>query len=104
MMSWPLEGPEGPCQPPKRPWGLSRWRDPFACLCVSVQEAMGKVRIWGKLRDDLYLIPVKGRIDTVCVCKEVCTSSWSGAASSGAHTSRCQQLGRLGSRGSCWAD
>lgn len=33
-----------------------------------------------------------------CVYAGWSTSNWSGAVSSGAPTSRCQQLGRLGSR------
>lgn len=39
------------------------------------------------------------------VCKGVCTSgTWTGATATGFCTPRCQCLGRLGSRGSCWAD
>ena len=35
----------------------------------------------------------------MCMCVTVCTSNWSGAVVSGAHMSRYQQVGRLGSKG-----
>ena len=40
----------------------------------------------------------------LCARLMVCTSNWSGPVSLAASTSRCQQLGRLGSMGSYWAD
>lgn len=71
MRSWPLEGPEGPDQPPKRPWGLGRLKDPL-CLCVCLcaggnreNEDLGPAMGWSVSKPSY-------RKDPHCVCVCVC--------------------------------
>ena len=74
-----------PSQPPETPWGMGVPRGEICwdpCVSLRARPFCVCVSVWEMVR----------------------TSSWSRAAASGAHMPKCQQLGRLGSRGSCWAD
>lgn len=88
---------------------------------VSMQSGLGARSMSGSLRassgcestcvslgaraqgDRLWDMESPGQL-CVCVCLTVCTSNWSRAAALGTFMSRCQQLGRLGSRSSYWAE
>lgn len=58
----------------------------------------------GKSTEGLSTGGQPGKGDGVCVSGMASASSWSRATTSGAGMSRCHQLGRMGSRGSYWAD
>ena len=54
-----------------------------------VQESSGRLVAW----------TWEALASCMCVSVTVCSSNWSGVVVLGTHMSRCQQVGRLGSKG-----